>query len=69
MSANGLTLAFFEWLGYAISTSVYLLILMAYFHRDKWTSNILTSVVYSFVSYWMFTKLLGVSLPRGILPF
>jgi putative tricarboxylic transport membrane protein len=64
-----LYLAVFEWLGYAISTSIYLLILMAYFHRGKWMSNILTSVLYSFISYWMFTKLLAVSLPRGILPF
>jgi len=66
---TGLYLAVFEWLGYAIATSIYLLILMAYFHRGKWTSNILTSVLYSFISYWMFSRLLGVSLPRGILPF
>lgn len=66
---TGLYLAAFEWLGYALSTSIYLLILMAYFHRGKWMSNILTSVLYSFISYWMFTKLLSVSLPRGILPF
>jgi len=66
---TGVYLAVFEWLGYAISTSLYLLMLMAYFHRGKWASNILTSVLYSFISYWMFTKLLGVLLPRGILPF
>jgi len=66
---TGLYLAVFEWLGYALSTSIYLLILMAYFHRGRWTSNILTSALFSFISYWMFTKLLAVSLPRGILPF
>lgn len=66
---TGVYLAVFEWLGYALSTGIYLLILMACFHRGRWTSNILTSVLYSFISYWMFTKLLGVSLPRGILPF
>jgi putative tricarboxylic transport membrane protein len=66
---TGVYLAAFEWLGYALSTSIYLLLLMAYFHRGKWTSNILTSVLYSCISYWMFTKLLGVPLPRGILPF
>lgn len=64
-----LYVAVFEWLGYAISTGIYLLMLMAYFHRGKWTGNILTSVLFSFISYWMFTKLLAVSLPRGILPF
>jgi putative tricarboxylic transport membrane protein len=66
---TGAYLAAFEWLGYARSTSIYLLVLMAYFHRGKWTGNILTSVLYSCISYWMFTKLLGVPLPRGILPF
>lgn len=66
---TALYVAVFEWLGYTLSTSVYLLGLMAYFHRGKWMSNILTSVLYSVISYWMFTKLLAVSLPRGILPF
>ena len=66
---SGLYLAAFDWLGYAISTSIYLLALMAYFHRGKWMANVLTSVLYSFVSYWLFTKFLGVLLPQGILPF
>jgi len=66
---TGAYLAVFEWLGYALSTGIYLLALMACFHRGKWTGNILTSVLYSCISYWIFTKLLGVSLPRGILPF
>jgi len=59
----------FEPLGYALSTSIYLLALFAFFDRGKWTRNILTSVLYSFISYWMFTKLLDVSLPHGIVPF
>lgn len=66
---TGLYLAVFEWLGYAMATGIYLLALMAYFHRGRWTGSILTSVLFSFASYWMFTKLLAVSLPRGILPF
>lgn len=61
--------AVFEWLGYAIATSIYLVGLMAWFHRSKWTSNIVTSVLFSFISFWVFTKMLSVSLPRGILPF
>ena len=42
---------------------------MAYFHPGKWTTNILTSVLFCVLSYLMFTKLLGVSLPPGVLPF
>lgn len=66
---TALYFAAFEWLGYAISTSFYLLALMAYFRRGKWMSNGLTSVLYSFCSYVIFTRLLLVSLPAGLLPF
>jgi putative tricarboxylic transport membrane protein len=66
---TALYFAVFERLGYALSTTVYLLGLMAYFHRGKWLVNLLTPVLYSFISYWMFTKLLDVTLARGILPF
>jgi putative tricarboxylic transport membrane protein len=66
---TALYFAAFEWLGYALSTSLYLLGLMAYFRRGKWLSNGLTSVLYSFGSYVLFTRLLLVSLPAGLLPF
>jgi putative tricarboxylic transport membrane protein len=59
----------FESLGYVIATSIYLLVLMAYFNRGKWVANVLTSVLFSIGSYVMFVKLLGVSLAPGILPF
>jgi putative tricarboxylic transport membrane protein len=59
----------FEWLGYVIATSVYLVVLTAYFNRGKWLTNVLTSVLFSLGSYLMFTKLLGVTLAPGILPF
>lgn len=59
----------FEFLGYVIATAIYLLALMAYFHKDKWTSNVATAVLFSVISYVVFTKLLGVNLARGILPF
>ena len=59
----------FETLGYIIATSIYLLALMAFFHRGKWISNVLTSVLFCVGSYVMFVKLLGVNLARGILPF
>lgn len=61
--------AVFEWLGYAVSTSLYLLVLMAWFRRDRWVSNALTAVIFSFGSYVMFTRLLLVTLPQGFLPF
>ena len=59
----------FERLGYVVATSVYLFALMAYFNRGKWLANALTAVLFCAGSYYMFTALLGVTLPRGILPF
>ena len=59
----------FEPLGYVIATTIYLLALTAYFNRGKWVANVLTSVLFCLGSYLMFTKLLGVTLARGILPF
>jgi putative tricarboxylic transport membrane protein len=59
----------FEKLGFVIASIIYLSALMAYFHPGKWTSNILTAVLFSVGAYIMFTKVLGVNLARGILPF
>ena len=59
----------FEPLGYVIATSLYLVALTSYFNRGKWLANVLTSVLFCLGSYLMFTKLLGVTLARGILPF
>lgn len=66
---TALYFAAFEWLGYAISTSIYLFALMAYFRRNRWLSNGLTSVLFSFGSHLLFTRMLLVSLPTGPLPF
>jgi len=69
VACTAVYLAVFTLLGYVIATSIYLVVLTAYFNRGKWTANILTSVLFCIVSYLMFTKLLGVSLPQGVLPY
>ncbi len=65
---TGIYYALFEKLGYIIATALYLLALMAWFNRGKWTANVLTSVLFAGMSYWMFVKL-DVNLPKGFLPF
>jgi putative tricarboxylic transport membrane protein len=67
--ATGVYFVLFEPLGYAVATSLFLLVTTAYFNKGKWWTNVLSSVLYSFISYYMFTTLLGVNLPRGIAPF
>ncbi len=66
---TGIYFALFEPLGYAVATSLFLLVMTNYFNKGKRWTNCLTSVSYSFVSYIAFTKWLGVNLPAGILPF
>jgi putative tricarboxylic transport membrane protein len=58
----------FEPLGFVVATSLYLVVLTAYFNPGKWVTNVLSSVLFCVGSYWMF-KVLGVSLPQGVLPF
>ena len=59
----------FEPLGFMLSTAIYLLVLTACFNRGRWLMNVLTSVLFTVISYFAFTKLLGVNLAPGILPF
>lgn len=66
---TGIYFMVFEPLGYAVSTALFLLIMTSYFNKGKWWTNGLTAVLYGFGSYYAFTSLLGVNLPRGIVPF
>ncbi len=54
--------------GYIVATILYLLPLMAWFHRGKWVSNVLSTIAFSGLTYWLFATL-DVSLPKGFLPF
>ena len=57
----------FERLGFILATCIYLLALMAFFNRGKWTANVVTAIAFAFGSYFMFVKVLGVNLAPGIL--
>jgi putative tricarboxylic transport membrane protein len=61
--------AVFTTLGFILSTTVYLIGMTAFFNRGRWLMNVSTSVLFSLGSYLMFSKLLGVSLAQGPLPF
>lgn len=66
---TGLYVLLFEPLGFMIATALYLLGLTNVFNRGKWTTNIVTSILFPICAYFLFTKGLGVNLARGILPF
>jgi putative tricarboxylic transport membrane protein len=54
-----------ETLGFAVSIALMLFGLMAFFNRGKWIINAAVSVLFSIGFYFVFTKLIGVPLPRG----
>ncbi len=58
----------FDVLGFVVATTIYLLGMIAWFNRGKWLVNVLTAVLFSALTYYMFVKL-DVSLPKGVLPF
>ncbi|HWI15013.1 MAG TPA: tripartite tricarboxylate transporter TctB family protein [Burkholderiales bacterium] len=66
---TGIYYAVFEHLGYMLATAIFLFVLMAYFHRNRWLTNGLTAVIFSVASYALFVKALGVTLAPGILSF
>ncbi len=59
--------AVFEWLGFLVATPVFLLVMMAYLNRGKWLANVSTVVVFTVGTYFLFSKVLGVSLAKGLL--
>lgn len=64
---TGIYFMLFEKLGYAVSTSLFMLVMTSYFNKGRWLMNVLTSVLVSFISYYAFAKWLGVNLPAGVL--
>ena len=61
--------ALFEPVGFLLATPISLLGLMVYFNRNKWVANVLTSVFFPVGIYFLFSKVLGVNLAKGLLPF
>ena len=61
--------ALFEPVGFLLATPISLLGLMVYFNRNKWVANVLTSVLFPVGIYFLFSKVLGVNLAKGLLPF
>ncbi|WP_229729142.1 tripartite tricarboxylate transporter TctB family protein [Agaricicola taiwanensis] len=56
-----------EWLGFLLSFTCFIFFLSTYFVPKKWKVNLLVAPVFATTFYLMFTKLLGVILPNGLL--
>ncbi|WP_301107725.1 tripartite tricarboxylate transporter TctB family protein [Sporosarcina sp.] len=58
-----------EFLGFVITTIVFLSLTMRMYGYMNWMRNIIVSFVFTFVLYLSFNYLLKIFLPQGILPF
>ena len=59
----------FEPVGYLVATVVFLLGLLTMFHRKKPRTNLAVALGFTAVIYAIFTQLLHVPMPQGILEF
>jgi putative tricarboxylic transport membrane protein len=62
-------LIFLNYLGYILTTFLFLLSLLKFVGKRGWVSSILTAIVVSLGSYAIFKIGLGVSLPKGLVKF
>lgn len=58
----------FQPVGYVLATAIFLLGLTFFFHRGKWVTNVAVSALVPSVTYYVFSHLLHVRLPGGLLP-
>jgi len=62
-------LAFLDFLGYLLTTSLFIFFLLKFVGKKRWGASILMAVIVSASSYALFRKGLGVLLPRGFISF
>jgi putative tricarboxylic transport membrane protein len=59
----------FERAGFLISMAVFLAVSIKVLGRGRWLTVLATAVIGSVTSYWVFVRLLQISLPSGVLGF
>lgn len=64
---TGIYYTCFERVGYLVSTIVFLGTLLSYFHRRHYLTNFLVAVGFALIVDFLFSHLLNVPLPAGIL--
>ncbi len=62
-------LAFLDFLGYLLTTSLFILFLLKFVGKKGWGASILMALIVSVSSYALFRMGLGVLLPRGFISF
>ena len=67
--ANILYIMILEPVGYLLGTFLLMGFLFRVSEKGKWFSSLWGAALTSFVSYLLFSRLLGLNLPRGLIPF
>ena len=62
-------LAFLDYLGYLLTTSLFIFFLLKFVGKKGWGASILMALIVSASSYALFRMGLGVLLPRGFISF
>jgi putative tricarboxylic transport membrane protein len=57
------------YLGFILTVIPVMLVLMQAVERQSWITAVLVSVVSTIIVYFLFTRVLGTALPRGLLGF
>ncbi|MFM9847828.1 MAG: tripartite tricarboxylate transporter TctB family protein [Hyphomicrobiaceae bacterium] len=57
------------YLGFILTVVPVMILLMQAVERQSWMTVLLVSIVSTFAVYFLFTRLLGTALPRGLLGF
>jgi putative tricarboxylic transport membrane protein len=59
----------FEYAGYVLSATLFMLVLLRAFSTLGWIRSALAAAATAVVTYYLFVNVLGVMLPVGLLPF
>jgi putative tricarboxylic transport membrane protein len=67
-ACTALYYAAFEPIGYLPATVIYIFVLLSYFHRNRWKSNVAIALGFAIFAQLLFGYVLGVVLPTGLMP-
>jgi putative tricarboxylic transport membrane protein len=69
IAANLIYILILQPIGYLLGTFLLMGFLFQVSEKGKWFSSVWGAALTSFVSYFIFSLLLGLNLPRGLVPF
>jgi len=69
IAANAIYIAVLDWVGYILSTFILLCFLLQAYEKGRWVWAVADAAATSALSYLIFSKVLQLNLPKGLIPF